>query len=426
MYQSPYLIKFNVMCHLVNIVAKKFQNMKIVLILGAGSTLDNAKSHNDYDNPPLDKHFFRRTSSFLVNNLKMDPKKRKKLLDRFECLKDYFQKRHHINICANSKDSLEKIASTLFKDVRTKAFPDSYLVFLAFLMILCDILGETTNEMGNDRENPLYRIIDSYLKEGVNPDNITIISFNYDIFAEKVLATIALHSQHYCQINSLDPDSVVYYLQNGYELDLQSSDITLPPRPIQGYFPRNPGMNKFGIKILKLHGSLNWYSLYPSKMSFALMYNKNRKLKVSGEKAIYSSLLKYRDPNGRVHKTLPIIVPPIKKKTQIFHSKILNLWPKAKKALINADEILIYGYSCPRSDKECQKLLKTAIYDNKKITAVSVINPDPDICDRYIELLNPKKILWYRYSYLFEDRDFLLRRYAAIEDLFGSRCLENV
>jgi len=108
--------------------------------------------------------------------------------------------------------------------------------------------------------------------------------------------------------------------------------------------------------------------------------------------------LKYRDRQGGIFKTIPIIVPPIKNKSDIFHSKIIKLWSIAKKALSDTDELLIYGYSCPQFDGDSEMLLKKSVQFNKKIKKISVIDPNADVCDRYIRLFYPKRIFWYQNS----------------------------
>jgi hypothetical protein len=49
------------------IVIKKSGSKNVVIILGAGSTYDNADATNEYEKPPLDRKFFQKTGDFLKN-----------------------------------------------------------------------------------------------------------------------------------------------------------------------------------------------------------------------------------------------------------------------------------------------------------------------------------------------------------------------
>ena len=367
----------------------------VVIILGAGCTLDNADNVNEYEKPPLDKGFFQTIKDFL-EKASLNYHKRKDLLKEFEYVRSYFEILYGVDICSGDEDSLEKVTSKLYSDIieNSPEGKPAFSVFISLLRLFCDILGETTNKMGTGNDKKLYKIINSYLKKGIKPEKVTIISFNYDIYVERVLAQLALSYRK--------PDLITFLIQCSYELNLPLTDFTRPPKPRMGYFPIIPGIRKGGIRVLKLHGSLNWYSYYPKKPGdLQKMYEVHRVLKVSGEKEISSGMLKYQSQQGSLYGTLPIIIPPIQTKSGIFHSKIRGLWGHAKRALKNADELIIYGYSCPPFDEDSEKLLHDSIGENQRIKTISIINPNSATCDRYIRLFRPKRVLWYQHSAYF-------------------------
>ena len=173
-------------------------------------------------------------------------------------------------------------------------------------------------------------------------------------------------------------------------------DFTMASRPRIGWFPALLNLKKGGVCVLKLHGSLNWYSFFPSKnINLDSMFQRDRVLKISRELEINSNQLKYSTPDGRLYYTLPVIVPPVQNKSEIYHSEILKLWALAKGALSEADEILIYGYSCPALDIDCEELLSVSLRSNYKSPKILVIDPNPAITARYAELFNPKTIQSY-------------------------------
>jgi len=370
-------------------VTAKSNNKKIVIILGAGSTIDNADVQNEYEKPPSNKNFFKKTYEFL-KSAKIDTLKRHEMLYEFEYVRAYFEIWHGRDIFSDKCNFLEIVMAQIFTDVKTNSPPErpAFQVFLAFLRLFYDILGETTNNIKTDSDKPLYQILANFIRNGVSPENLTIISFNYDIYVERILATLA-RSFH-------DPNYQVFLLQNCYELNLSIFDFTMASRPIIGWFPVLLDAKKGGVRVLKLHGSLNWYSPSPTKnIEFDSMFKRDRVLKISREMGINSNQLRYRTREGHLCYTLPVIVPPIRNKSEIYHSKILKLWDISKKSLFEADEILIYGYSCPDLDIDVKELLRESVHRNRKIQNISVIDPTPAIHEHYAVLFNPKGIRSY-------------------------------
>ena len=93
-----------------------------------------------------------------------------------------------------------------------------------------------------------------------------------------------------------------------------------------------------------------------------------------------------------VVKTIPRIIPPVGDKSKFFHSQIQNLWLYANAKLSNANELLIYGYSCPKTDFASEKLFKSALSRNNKISKIMIIDKNVDLLQRYQEMFAPKKI----------------------------------
>jgi hypothetical protein len=100
---------------------------------------------------------------------------------------------------------------------------------------------------------------------------------------------------------------------------------------------------------------------------------------------------------------LPIIVPPVFHKSAILHNKIKRVWSLAEDAIEQADEILIFGYSCPMTDVESSNLLKRGFKQNEKNVSISIIDPDSNAVKRYLDLLSLKKICYFRDAQQFLD-----------------------
>jgi hypothetical protein len=159
-----------------------------------------------------------------------------------------------------------------------------------------------------------------------------------------------------------------------------------------------------GVNLLKLHGSLNWYSIHKSvNLSPNAMFDPSRNINLTRRKRIHTQM-NYISGQKR-KKTLPLIVPPVTHKSAILHDMVRPLWGKAEKALENADEILIFGYSCPPLDFESSNLIQRSLR-LYKYEALWIIDPNPHILVRYAKLLNPRSI-----GYFPSAEDYLLSRH---------------
>lgn len=133
---------------------------------------------------------------------------------------------------------------------------------------------------------------------------------------------------------------------------------------------------KSTLRILKLHGSINWYYSPGSN----LIYLK------SGDPR-----LKKVDDVGK--KDLqPLIMPPLLDKSDFSSlNSIKIIWQEARNFLKEAEKIYIIGYSLPDSDITIKLLLNASLDNCKKIY---LINIDGSIEEKIKKLLNPlnKKI----------------------------------
>lgn len=87
--------------------------------------------------------------------------------------------------------------------------------------------------------------------------------------------------------------------------------------------------------------------------------------------------------NGLV--SMPLIIPPVKQKTyDMFGSLFSNLWNSAEDALAEADEIVIIGYSFPRTDLQSNQLFQKAFLRRLSMPLVTIIDPTPgQVADKF-------------------------------------------
>lgn len=346
---------------------------KICLVIGAGCTVSDTSALSQKRRPPLDKGFFsiaNKTNSVMTNKIK-----------------SYIIENYGLDILLPENDSLESVMAKVYTDIfNPKLKGEAIGVFRALIGLFNRRLADTTNNLPATNRRYLYCIICNFLRSNVKPDDITIVTFNQDIQIEKILYKIG-QTQMYRKFGE------VFDFPFCYQIEF---DKVTAPSGGKNLFELGDGKPK-GIKLLKLHGSLNWYSLHASpNISSDAMFKAGRRIKVTRRRTINTQM---RYAGGRRSQyTLPVIVPPVSHKSAILHNDVKRLWSMAEEALKTANEIVIFGYSCPAMDFESSSLIQRSLKDGG-YEVLWVIDPDPCVLMRYIELIKPEKITYFPYAH---------------------------
>jgi len=124
------------------------------------------------------------------------------------------------------------------------------------------------------------------------------------------------------------------------------------------YEPR-PGI---GIKLLKLHGSLNW--------AFCPVCNS---IKLHREGKISDKIIAERIPCERDGATQhPLLIPPTWLKVY-DNAHLVRIWLESEHVLRNADSVFFIGYSLSDSDFHIRYLLKKSLFRSNISPRVVVI-----------------------------------------------------
>jgi hypothetical protein len=199
---------------------------------------------------------------------------------------------------------------------------ENQALFLRFSSAIADVLGEKVQET-------LAGGAPLWLSEFVRTAHIrraTLITFNYDPLIECVVGTGFLQDR-----GSRKP---VFWAE-------VTGDVPSWP----------PGAMRLGaekadtFRMLKLHGSLNWYW---SPSDVAGVSIARRVLPgVFGAPDPYTEDERRRELPGRV----PFVVPPSAVKSSYYRNPLIReIWQQAAEALRMADRIFLIGYSLPPSD----------------------------------------------------------------------------
>jgi hypothetical protein len=76
--------------------------------------------------------------------------------------------------------------------------------------------------------------------------------------------------------------------------------------------------------------------------------------------------------------SIPLIIPPVRHKKYDFYGQLFReLWDEAQESLIEADHIVIIGYSFPKTDIRTTALFKSAFMKRKSMPKISILDPNP-------------------------------------------------
>jgi len=193
-------------------------------------------------------------------------------------------------------------------------------------------------------------------------DDISIITFNYDVGVEVALALRGI-PYDYC-------------------LSTPRLEVT---------------------KLLKLHGSTNWGKLvgaarliaYPMEKLLGPLHSLAAQLASVGPRGIKLGLdAGFQDlverAAGEEAEETPVFVPPGLFKTE-YQGAMRRVWQQAAMELEEAEEVIIVGYSLPSTDLFFKHLFALGTAGPKFIRRFAVFNPENsgDVKGRFSSLLGP-------------------------------------
>lgn len=361
-------------------VADNPAERQLTIVVGAGSTYSDAYDLNlpIEKQPPLDRGFFKNITDSSD-------------LERVKKINQYFLNNYSLNILDEENDAIENAMRFIYTDLFNLSLQDqAEIAFHELLFLYNKRIAETTNQLGTIYKLNLFKILDYYLSQGYLPENITFVTYNHDLQIEKILEELH-HKIDYQHFTTLD------VFPSYYMINIEKKAITKPKnmkRHLQ-IFDVNISA-KPTVKLLKMHGSLNWYSLNKNdRISPHMLADSDRKMLITQRKNINLEMkVADRLGNGATF-SFPVIVPPVIHKSEIFHDKIKKLWEYAENALRTSHEIMIFGYSCSPFDFESSNLFKRAIRKNTRCDNFIVIDPSSEVLKRYVDLLNLKRVSYY-------------------------------
>jgi hypothetical protein len=350
---------------------------KIVLLLGAGASVADVNTRSAVSRPPLDANFF----SVAMRHNSKDSNLTK--------VRDYYEKTYGTDICAPLNDSMERVMAGLYPDLFNTALESKALpAFRALLRLFTGRLASTTNNLDATQKRFLYRIINNFLWAKVEPQDITIITFNQDLQVEKTLEKLSA-AKHHARCSDQ-----IFAFPSMYAVPRAAwGKITGPTSGPAPVFPVTDDQEC--LQVLKLHGSLNWYSTHNSRTPpRRAMLNQKRKLSVTRRRLIDPEM--QVETKGRSVYGFPVVVPPVTHKSSVLPDSLAPVWELAEQRLIEAQQIIVFGYSCPALDFESANLLRRSTKARDDSPSWSIIDPAGEVATRYISLLGLPQLSYYR------------------------------
>lgn len=328
----------------------------VVLILGAGATISEMLSHGakTQELPPTDANFLKRSRSCV-----------KRLYDEMEVsFNDVWQGTEPRPL---KYQQMEMLFSSAFLKVQqtsgnSKKGIASRFLYDKLVELLRETLSTTTSQAMPDQHVKLLDHINSK-----NPKSLNIISFNYDVLADRALLQGARNKKW-------DWDHA-----NGY-----------------GFQPANlPKREPGNIKLYKLHGSMNWYIPTPGRTR-ASVYSKSTRIYVPNPATnpkIPAWQRKQKKLGHSGTNVFPLLVPPVfEKGTQII-GELQSVWEQAANALKKATIVYVWGYSLPQTDYHAEFLLAQAARLAKY--RLIVCNPDRNALAHVTDVCGHSWNRWY-------------------------------
>jgi NAD-dependent SIR2 family protein deacetylase len=216
-------------------------------------------------------------------------------------------------------------------------------------------------------------------------DPVAVITTNWDILLDVALREKLSEEQgiidYLCYVSSLRNDATI----------------------IPGLQALTQG--KFIVKLLKIHGSINWLHCPKCQRIFIDFYRRVIDYGVFRQAKCKYCAVEYGDQEQHAPRLRPLLLmPTFVKDLSNFQTKLI--WRNSGMEIAEADELIFIGYSFPHADFEFRQLL----FRNVKRTAqIKVVLYDKDNPDKVITSKDKLKLSYespeYRYLSFFGGKD---------------------
>lgn len=335
--------------------------MNTLLIVGAGATLAEAmpsRPSRDY-RPPLDDTFFE-----LCNLARLSGRR---------SIKQYMQQNYGIDPFSGLY-RMEEIFNYIYSDVFSEnPTNESAEAYWTLLRMYTKAIARTTNRLKGTSKSGIGYLIRHILRTD-SELNLNIVTFNQDLIIEKAIESLKCTSRY---------SSIPWNLEQTYGLTfVQFGEI-------HGSRKKFSRSSDESIKILKLHGSLNWiYTVRSKRDPRNSIRTSSKKLHCINDKDIFENM-RYR-PRNRWIDCIPLVVPPIYEKASRYQRAVGPLWNQAERAIEAAERVIVFGYSFPDTDFASRSMFCRSFHRNSRLTELYIIDTDHSVSSKIGKLTGSK------------------------------------
>lgn len=207
-------------------------------------------------------------------------------------------------------------------------------------------------------------------------DPISIISLNWDILLDNAVYQSLL--QHDSRKGDYDPFGVVDYCCYASSLEPRNSRIRSALWTL--------GCKGFNVKLLKLHGSMNWLQCPSCQRIFIAFGSKLQMLDKAGR-----SKCRHCNRHGQQSRLRSALIMPTFLK-DLTNFQIQLIWHNAGIELMEATRLVFIGYSLPHADFEFRQLLSRMVQRDTEVEVVLLDKTTSfkDECRRYNEFFGDR------------------------------------
>lgn len=320
----------------------------------------------------------------------------------FEYIQRYWKLEH--GDLANHNFDLEACYTLLelqLNEAKATANHDEILKLQDIILKLTIFFAETLQEF----EHTIYNS-HSYIQLGqiIYSENADVLTFNYDTLIESSIESASrvsgsvppTYKGRPHNTGEITEEEIRYShfnwnrpLSYGVKFDevrLQRAGI---PTYVGGdtFYQAHPD-GLYNAKILKLHGSINWFKYSGvRKHSFGI----KGKASNEGKTLLSQERWDFNEPAEKDGEIIePMIITPTLYKNYAKNKLISSVWEQAKNSLNGCKRLIIGGYSFPPTDFAVRKLFLEA-FERHSPDEIIVINPDTSVVKTIKELSHFKK-----------------------------------
>ncbi len=379
-----------------------------IYILGAG--FNQIVSDWDGLKPPMSKNFFQTILRSRKYSEEFYLSKVKNVFDYIE--KNWGKTKNDLlKQEFNLEDVFTKLQSELRLELQKKRTKkdivnELFLTNFRLEMMLAEFLSEFEIHSVRDKTGLLKEFGKKVLNE-----NAIVITFNYDCILEEAIESASgvnvnapnsyLNPEGPFQNKEVPEEELPYSHHNwnrplGYgikfdEIQLQRAGISTFEKG--GRFYGHHKNKLYDSRILKLHGSLNWFQYWPIR-KFPIFPGQPDKL--SPEKMQEIILVDghwhFNDPpdiNGWIIN--PLIITPVLYKNEFYQNQpFIELWKQAKNYLSECDKLTIIGYSFSKTDTSILRLLRS-VFNQHQLRELVVVTRHKEIANIAQKITNFSK-----------------------------------